>query len=62
MPHEAVELGRIADFDGTTNHSTKQASLLVAGYPREGGNPVIENAFCLTPLDSRLRGNDGGLK
>jgi glutamyl-Q tRNA(Asp) synthetase len=27
-------------------------------HSRAGGNPVIQNAFCSTPLDSRLRGND----
>ncbi len=27
-------------------------------HSRVGGNPVIQNAFCSTPLDSRLRGND----
>ena len=34
---------------------TDQSSLR---HSREGGNPAIQNAFCLTPLDSRLRGND----
>jgi len=27
-------------------------------HSRAGGNPVIQNSFCSTPLDSRLRGND----
>jgi glutamyl-Q tRNA(Asp) synthetase len=27
-------------------------------HSRAGGNPAIQNAFCSTPLDSRLRGND----
>jgi glutamyl-Q tRNA(Asp) synthetase len=27
-------------------------------HSRAGGNPVIQNASCSTPLDSRLRGND----
>ena len=28
-------------------------------HSRAGGNPAIQNAFGLNPLDSRLRGNDG---
>ena len=28
---------------------------------REGANPAIKNAFSSNPMDSRLRGNDGGL-
>ncbi len=30
-------------------------------YSRAGGNPAIQNAFYLNPLDSRLRGNDDDL-
>jgi glutamyl-Q tRNA(Asp) synthetase len=33
-----------------TNHLSR--------HSRAGGNPVIQNASCSTPLDSRLRGND----
>ena len=31
----------------------------LARHSRAGGNPAIENAVGLNPLDSRLRGNDG---
>jgi hypothetical protein len=29
--------------------------------PAHAGTQQLKNAFCLTPLDSRLRGNDGTL-
>jgi hypothetical protein len=31
---------------------------ILASHSRAGGNPIIQNAVYLTPLDSRLRGND----